>query len=112
MGYSWLTNLIDPDENVNRVCMLAAMGAMLIVSLAIPEAFGDEGLLFGCAYFVVRVLQVFLYLRNARREGEDEDNFAAFAALAPGLLLGSALLVVAGAARRRRAHLAVDHRAR
>ncbi len=96
VGYSWLTNLIDSDENVNRVCMLAAMGAMLIVSLAIPEAFGDEGLLFGLAYFVVRFLQVFLYLRNARLEGEDEDNFAAFARIAPGLLIGAALLVVAG----------------
>ena len=68
MGYSWLTNLIDADENVNRVCMLAAMGAMLIVSLAIPEAFGDDGLLFGLAYFVVRVLQLVLYLRNARMD--------------------------------------------
>ena len=94
-GYSWLTNLIDTDENVNRLCMLAAMGAMLIVSLAIPEAFGDEGLLFGLAYFVVRVLQLVLYLRNARRD-HDDDNFAAFARIAPGFLIGSTLLIVAG----------------
>src|SRR5262245_44630784 len=38
-GYSWLTNAIDSDENVNRLCMLAAMAAMLVVSLSIPEAF-------------------------------------------------------------------------
>jgi low temperature requirement protein LtrA len=93
-AYSWLTNLIDTDENVNRVCMLAAMGAMLIVSLAIPEAFGDEGVLFGLAYLVVRVLQLVLYLRNAHTG--DDDNFAAFARLTPGFLAGSVLIVVAG----------------
>jgi hypothetical protein len=31
--------------------MFVAMAAMLVVSLAIPETFGDLGLLFGCAYF-------------------------------------------------------------
>src|SRR4051794_25696657 len=46
-AYGWLTNSIDPDENVNRLAMFAAMGAMLVVSLAIPEAFGDRGVLFG-----------------------------------------------------------------
>ena len=50
-AYGWLTNSIDPDENVNRICMFAAMGGMLIVSLSIPEAFGNRGVLFGCAYF-------------------------------------------------------------
>ena len=48
-AYGWLTNTIDPDENVNRLCMFAAMGGMVVVSLSIPEAFGDRGILFGCA---------------------------------------------------------------
>ena len=33
-AYGWLTNAIDADENLNRLAMFAAMGAMLIVSLA------------------------------------------------------------------------------
>jgi low temperature requirement protein LtrA len=41
--YGWLTNSIDPDQNLNRVCMFAAMGGMLVVSLSIPDAFGDGG---------------------------------------------------------------------
>jgi low temperature requirement protein LtrA len=94
-AYGWLTNAIDPEENVNRLCIFAAMAAMLIVSLAIPEAFGDEGLLFGCAYFFVRAMQLILYVRNTRREG-DEDNLSAILGIAPGLLFGSFLLVVAG----------------
>jgi low temperature requirement protein LtrA len=95
-AYGWLTNAIDPDQNLNRLAMFGAMAAMLVVSLAIPEAFGDLGLLFGCAYFTVRALHLLLYVRNTRRDG-DEDNLSAIMKLAPGLLLGSALLIVAGA---------------
>ena len=95
-AYGWLTNAIDPNQNLNRLAMFGAMAAMLVVSLAIPETFGDLGLLFGAAYFTVRALHLLLYVRNTRREG-DEDNLGAILKLAPGLLLGSALLVVAGA---------------
>ena len=95
-AYGWLTNAIDPDENVNRLCMFAAMAGMLIVSLSIPEAFGSEGLLFGCSYFFVRAMHLILYVRNTHQDGDD-DNRSAILKLAPGLLLGSALLVVAGA---------------
>jgi low temperature requirement protein LtrA len=94
-AYGWLTNSIDPDENLNRVCMFAAMGAMLVVSLSIPEAFGDRGVLFGCAYFFVRAMQLVLYVRNTRNADESGD-LQAILKLAPGLLLGSALLIVAG----------------
>jgi low temperature requirement protein LtrA len=94
-AYGWLTNSIDPDENLNRVCMFAAMGAMLVVSLSIPEAFGERGVLFGCAYFFVRAMQLVLYVRNTRNADESGD-LQAILKLAPGLLLGSALLIVAG----------------
>jgi low temperature requirement protein LtrA len=95
-AYGWLTNAIDPDENLNRLAMFSAMAAMLIVSLSIPEAFGDRGLLFGCAYFFVRAMHLVLYVRNTRRD-DDQDNLGAILRLAPGLLVGSALLIVAGA---------------
>jgi low temperature requirement protein LtrA len=94
-AYAWLTNTIDTNENLNRVAVFSAMGAMLIVSLSIPEAFGDRGILFGCAYFFVRAMHLVLYMRNTRREG-DTYNLEAIGRLAPGLLLGSALLIVAG----------------
>ena len=41
-------------------------------------------------------MHLLLYVRNTRRAG-DEDNLGAILKLAPGLLLGSALLIVAGA---------------
>ena len=95
-AYGWLTNAIDPDEKLNRLAMFGAMAAMLVVSLAIPEAFGDLGLLFGCAYFFVRAVHLLLYVTNTKR-ADDNDNLGAILKLAPGLLLASALLVVAGA---------------
>jgi low temperature requirement protein LtrA len=94
-AYGWLINRIDPDENLNRVCMFAAMGGMLVVSLSIPDAFGDRGVLFGSAYFFVRAMQLVLYVRNTPGAGEDGDLQAIFK-LAPGFLLGSALIIVAG----------------
>jgi low temperature requirement protein LtrA len=95
-AYAWLTNSIDPDQTLNRVCMFAAMGGMLVVSLSIPQAFGDRGVLFGCAYFFVRAMQLVLYVRNTPGAADDGD-LQAILRLAPGFLLGSALLIVAGA---------------
>ncbi|TFV86040.1 low temperature requirement protein A [Blastococcus sp. CT_GayMR16] len=42
-SYAWLGNQAHADEGVVRAAMIAAMGAMFLVALAIPEAWGDEG---------------------------------------------------------------------
>src|ERR671921_2300336 len=61
VGYSWLTNAVPAEEVIPaRLVILVAMAAMLIASLAVPDAFGEYGVLFGLAYFVVRLLQVLL----------------------------------------------------
>ena len=44
-GYAWLTSTLDVDEGGVRLVMLAAMGAMLVVALAVPGAFGDDACL-------------------------------------------------------------------
>ena len=57
MGYSWLTNAVPADDAIPaRLIILSAMGAMLVASLAVPGAFGENGVIFGLAYFVVRLL--------------------------------------------------------
>src|SRR5829696_8947650 len=45
-AYAWLTSTMDVDEGGVRLAMLASMGAMLFVALAVPGAFGDDALLF------------------------------------------------------------------
>jgi low temperature requirement protein LtrA len=73
--------------------IFSAMAAMLAVSLAIPDAFGDDGVLFGLAYFAVRLLQVALY---AIATSDEPQTRRAILRLTPGFLGGPALLVVAG----------------
>src|ERR671923_1498568 len=46
-GFAWLTNTLEPEEGMVRAGMFAAMGAMLVVALAVPGAFGDDAVVFG-----------------------------------------------------------------
>ena len=62
VGYSWLTSVVDPDDGTVRVTIFAAMAAVLVAALCIPEAFDDRGLLFAGAYAVVRVAQIVLFV--------------------------------------------------
>src|SRR6266513_2855955 len=59
-AYAWLTNTLDPEEGSIRLAVLAAIGAMLVVSLAAPRSFGSDAVTFGVAYFVVRALHLVL----------------------------------------------------
>src|ERR671935_258920 len=68
-GYAWLTNTLDPEEGGVR---MAAVAAMLIVSLAAPHAFGRDGVTFGLGYLVVRGLNVLLF---AKAGWGDRDRF-------------------------------------
>jgi len=66
VAYTWLGNTAGSDEGVMRVALLAAMGAMVVVSLAVPHAFGRDALLFGLAYTDVRALHLVAYSILAR----------------------------------------------
>src|SRR6187431_2696427 len=46
-SYAWLTNWLNPEEGAVRLAMFGSMAAMLIVSLAVPHAFGVDGVIFG-----------------------------------------------------------------
>jgi len=91
--YAWLTSAIDVDEGGVRLAMLASMGALLIVALAVPGAFGDDAVLFGVAYLLVRLLHLVLSATVAR---DDPDRRGALLRFAPTATLGASLLVVAG----------------
>jgi len=92
VAYSWLTNTLDAEEAAPRVTVLAAMGAMLIVALAVPTAFSGDAVLFAASYLVVRVLHVLLYYLATRH---DEQLRRGVLRLSPVLLVGSGLLLVA-----------------
>jgi low temperature requirement protein LtrA len=92
-AYAWLTNSLEPEELSVRVAMFAAMAAMLVVALAVPEAFDDHGVLFGVAYLAVRLLQLVLYAIPGK---EDRDLGDAIQRYARSAMVGSALLIAAG----------------
>jgi low temperature requirement protein LtrA len=92
-AYGWLTSAIDVDEGGVRLVMLASVGAMLVVALAVPGAFGDDAVIFGVAYLVVRALHLLL---SAVVAGDDPVRRGALLRFVPTALLGGSLLVVAG----------------
>jgi low temperature requirement protein LtrA len=92
-AYAWLTSAMDVDEGGVRLAMLASMGAMFGVALAVPGAFGDDAVLFGIAYFLVRVLHLVLSAIVGR---DDPGRRGALLRFAPTAILGASLLVLAG----------------
>lgn len=67
---SWVTNWLDPDRLPVRLCLFALMLAGLLMSVSIPDAFGERGLLFASAYVCMQVGRTafFLYaIRNSAR---------------------------------------------
>ena len=91
--YAWLTSAMDVDEGGVRLAMLAAMGAMFGVALAVPGAFGDDAVLFGAAYFLVRLLHLVLSAIVVR---DDADRRGALLRFAPTAMFGASLILFAG----------------
>jgi low temperature requirement protein LtrA len=52
---TWFTNWFDPDALPVRLMLSAVMLASLVMSVAIPEAFGERGLMFALAYVAIQV---------------------------------------------------------
>src|SRR5918911_5193078 len=52
---AWFTNWFHPDRLPVRLVLVAVMLASLLMSVAIPEAFGERGLMFALAYVAIQV---------------------------------------------------------
>jgi low temperature requirement protein LtrA len=92
-AYAWLTNTVNPDEGGVRLAFFAIMGALLIASLAVPHAFGDDAIIFGVAYLVVRVMHIVLYTIASRG---DPELGGVVRRLAPSMVGAGALVCAAG----------------
>jgi low temperature requirement protein LtrA len=91
VGYAWLTSVVNPEEGAVRFAIFAAMAAMLVVALCIPEAFGDSRMLFAVAYSGVRFGQIALFILASRDEPALRSSVKG---LAGGTAVGCGLLVV------------------
>ncbi|MFF0611621.1 low temperature requirement protein A [Nocardia tengchongensis] len=100
IGYSWLGNVIKADEGIARVAMFAAMGAVFIIALTIPEAFHDlpggwyGPLVFVIAYLIVRLTHLVVFWMASAHDAQLRRQVIRWAA---GSLSVASVLLVAGA---------------
>ena len=94
VGYAWLTSVVDPEEGTVRLVMFVAMAAFLVAALCVPGAFGDEALLFACAFAVVRIAHIVLFMLASR---DDAALRHSVIGLAGSTAVGAGLLFVAAA---------------
>lgn len=90
-GFSWLTNAMGTEGARQRVTVLAGMAALFVCSQAVPEAFGDAGVVIGVGYLTLTLLHLagFRWLSGGRATG-------AALRLAPLNLAGALMVLAAG----------------
>ena len=54
---TWMTNFMDPEKVPVRVLLMLVMLASLLMSIAIPDAFGDRALLFAGSYVALQIVR-------------------------------------------------------
>jgi low temperature requirement protein LtrA len=87
-GYVWLSNARTPVRTPERLLMLVGMAGFLVIGLAIPHAFGRDGVALGVGYLIVVVIHAWLYQRVNRN----------IARVAPFNLAAALMIIGAGVA--------------
>ena len=93
-GYVWLSNARTPARTPERLLLLVGMAGFLIMGLAIPHAFGRDGVALGLGYLIVVVIHAWLYQRVNRN----------IARVAPFNLAAALLIIGAGLVQGRAAY--------
>jgi low temperature requirement protein LtrA len=94
VAYAWLTSVVDPEEGVVRLAIFAAMAALLVAALCVPDVFGHLALLFACSYAVVRGAQIVLLMIASRDDPALRHSVTGLAistAIGVGLLAAASL---------------------
>lgn len=72
---AWITNWFDPDRPLVRVMLIALMGISLVMSSAIPLAYGDRGLWFAGAYVSLEVGRCIFVVAALGEDPPLRENF-------------------------------------
>jgi low temperature requirement protein LtrA len=91
-AYAWLTNYVASEDGPARLVVLLAMSAMVLVALAVPEAFDAHALLFALAYMVMRLAHLGLFWVSSR---DVPEVHVAVGKLLPTAITGPLLLIAA-----------------
>lgn len=73
---TWCTNWLDPQRTAVRLMLFAMMAAGLILSMSIPQAFGNRGLTFAIAFAAMQIGRSLFMVRALA--GKNPGNHANF----------------------------------
>lgn len=90
-GFAWLTNAFDPESKLLRLPIFVAMAALLVASLAVPEAFGEYSWIFAVAYLIVRLIHASFYVIGS---WNDKEQLRALLRLTPAFIIAPLLIVI------------------
>jgi low temperature requirement protein LtrA len=90
-GYAWMTNAAGPDTWRRTLLLLLGMGAFFTCALAVPRAFGSDGVVFGVGYLAVTIVHLVGFVL---RPGA--TPIASIYGKAPGNLISAGLVLLAG----------------
>jgi low temperature requirement protein LtrA len=68
---SWITNWLDPERIPVRLALFVLLLAGLLLSVSIPKAFGERGLLFAGAYVSMQVGRTLFAIWAVRHEADN-----------------------------------------
>jgi low temperature requirement protein LtrA len=72
---TWITNWLDPDRVAVRILLFVLMAAGLMLSIAVPKAFGPMGLLFAGAYVFMQLGRTLFVLWATRPSPQLQRTF-------------------------------------
>lgn len=91
---SWVTNWLDPDRTPVRIMLFVLMLAGLVLSAAIPDAFGERGIYFAIAYVFMQVGRSLFTLICLRPH--DAVNYRNFQRITAWLATTGVLWIIGG----------------
>ncbi len=94
---TWVANWFDPDRLPVRLVLVAVMLASLVMSVAIPEAFGERGLMFAAAYVAIQVGRtVFVFIALNKSLGKSHPLSRNFQRIFFWLVVSGVLWIIGG----------------
>ena len=73
---AWVTNWLDVRHAPVRILLFVLMGAALVMTISLPEAFGDRGLVFALAYVGIQLGRHLFMIAALRLHAR--DNYIGF----------------------------------
>ena len=104
---AWVTNWLDPERTPVRIMLFAVMVVGMVMTMSIPEAFGERGLIFALAFVAIQLGRSLFTAWAMRGHRFQKRNFIRISAwfatsgvfwIAGGLMEGPTRLVLWGGA--------------